>query len=114
MSEKVEKIKQQLTAYRAELSKYKKLFMEDGVIDQKEQDQLDSMNAVINECEQKLDSMLSKKKEINGNSSDSVQSNQSESDEKSGSKTKEQKIKELEWIGDVIRHEIDENNKHSQ
>ena len=63
MSAKVEKIKQQLQVYRAELAKYKKLFMEDGVIDNEEQAQLDSMNAVIDECEQKLNAVKNKKKQ---------------------------------------------------
>ncbi len=44
MSEKAEKIKQQLQAYRAELAKYKKFFMEDGLTDQEAQAQLDRMN----------------------------------------------------------------------
>ena len=52
--ENQEKIKKKLTLYKAELEKYKKYFLEDGIIDSDEQKQLDAMLATIKKAEEKL------------------------------------------------------------
>jgi uncharacterized protein YhaN len=67
MSKKVENIKRQLNIYRNELSKYKQLIMEDGIIDSTEQANLNKMIAVIDECEHKIDSLSNNNNEASSN-----------------------------------------------
>lgn len=57
---KLKKVKIALQKHKQELKKYQKLFLEDGIVDSKEQKKLDKFLKIITKCEAKLAKMESK------------------------------------------------------
>lgn len=53
-AEKIEKLKKEVQSMKDTLTKYQKLFAEDGEVDSEEQQQLDKLQTVITKIEKKI------------------------------------------------------------
>lgn len=58
--EKIKKVQAELLKLRAELNKYSKMYAEDGEVDTEEQKELDELQSVIDQAEEKLAQMEAK------------------------------------------------------